>query len=66
MSEAKQCKSPVWDVIRMGTGSEKGEPDMEERTPENIMSLAEKVRRLCSEPSEVSKKRKNEIHCPEN
>ena len=51
-----ELKVPYGTIYGWVQAARKGELDMEERTPENVMSLAEEVRQLRSEPSEVSKK----------
>lgn len=42
----------------MGAGGEKGEPGMDERTSENVRSLAKEVRQLLSEVKQLDKENK--------
>ena len=61
MSEAKQYdKSYKEQAVKLAgqIGVKKGELDMEERTPENVMSLAEEVRQLRSEVKRLNKENK--------
>ena len=55
---SEERKVPYGTIDGWVQAAKKGELDMEERTPENVMSLAEEVRQLRSEVKRLNKENK--------
>ena len=53
-----ELKVPYGTLYGWVQAAKKGELDMEERTPENVMSMAEEVRQLRSEVKRLNKENK--------